>query len=179
MENSKGNRNMTDIEKREKLYALAQGMIAFYRGEPEQIQHFLKVRSFARLIGEGEGIPEDMMFLLEAVALLHDIGIKPAMEKYGRCDGHLQEEEGPEPARRMLEQLGFAEEITERVCFLIAHHHTITLDEGLDYRILLEADALVNIYENGLSKEAACNMLEMVFRTDTGRQICKTMFALG
>lgn len=118
------------------------------------------------------------MFLLETAALLHDIGIKPAREKYGRCDGHLQEQEGPAPARALLEKLGFAENIIERVCFLIAHHHTITLEEGLDYRILLEADALVNIFENGLSKSVAKEMFVRIFQTDTGRQICETMFAL-
>lgn len=161
-----------------KIFELAQEMIAYYAGDPEQVQHFLKVQGFARLIGEGEDVPERTMFLLETAALLHDIGIKPAMEKYGRCDGYLQEREGPAPAREMLEKLGFPEDVTERVCFLIACHHTYTLEEGMDYRILLEADALVNIYENGLCQDAAGEMYRRVFRTETGRRLCKTMFAL-
>ena len=47
------------------------------------------------------------MHILEAAAYVHDIGIKVAEEKYGKCTGKLQEQEGPAVAREMLEKLGF------------------------------------------------------------------------
>ena len=43
----------------------------------------------------------------------------------------------------------------ERVKYLIAHHHTYDAIDGIDYQILVEADFLVNILEDGLAKEAA------------------------
>ena len=65
----------------------------------------------------------------------------------------INEKEGPAVARGMLMRLGFAENVIERVCYLIGHHHTYTGIEGRDYQILVEADFLVNLYEDGRSEE--------------------------
>lgn len=163
---------MTAIER------LTDKMIEYYRGDPKRIQHFLKVHAFARHIGAGEGLDEKTLFILESAALVHDIGIKPAEEKYGECGGKLQEQEGPAPARKMLHELGYGEEEITRICYLVSRHHTYNGVEGEDYRILLEADFLVNLYEDGLSAEAAKTALEKIFRTKTGTRICKEMFGL-
>lgn len=160
------------------IYELTHRMIEYYKGDPERIQHFIKVHRFASLIGNGESLDDEMMFLIEAAAIVHDIGIKPAEEKYGCCDGNLQEQEGPAPAREMLTELGFEPENIERICYLIAHHHTYTNVDGIDYRILLEADFLVNLYEGHSPREAIESALENIFRTDTGIKICKTMFQM-
>lgn len=158
------------------LHHLTQKMIVHDNGDPKRIQHFIKVHSFAKLIGEGEHLDERTQFILEAAALVHDIGIRPAEEKYGCCNGRLQEQEGPAPARKMLEQLGVDEEGIERICYLIAHHHTYHSVDGMDYRILLEADFLVNLYEDDSPMEAVEHALANIFRTKTGTDICKTMF---
>lgn len=76
-----------------------QKMIAFDKGDARRIQHFLKVCAFASLIGAMERLPAREQEILETAAILHDIGIHPAMEKYGRQNGKLQEQEGPAPAR--------------------------------------------------------------------------------
>lgn len=162
----------------DKIYDLTQSMIAFDKGDPKRIQHFLKVHSFSKLIGEGENLDEKTLFILETAALTHDIGIKPAEEKYGSCSGKLQEQEGPAPAREMLTALNFDEDVIDRVCFLIAHHHTYNQVDGVDYRILLEADALVNLFEDGLSAAAVEAALKNIFRTKTGINLCKTIFAV-
>ena len=60
-------------------------MIAYYDGDPKRIQHFTKVHSYARLIGIGEELDDASLFILEAAAYTHDIGIRVAEEKYGRC----------------------------------------------------------------------------------------------
>lgn len=155
---------------------LTREMFAFYEGAPEHIQHFIKVHSFAKLIGESEGLDGHTLFILEAAALVHDIGIKPAMEKYRQCSGNLQEKEGPAPARKMLTTLGFESDVIDRVCYLVAHHHTYTQVDGIDYRILLEADFLVNLQEGHQSHEAVEHALQTIFRTETGSDICKVMF---
>lgn len=61
---------------------------------------------------------------------------------------------------------------------MIAHHHTYHNIDGLDYQILVEADFLVNLFEDNLSKEAALNAYQNIFKTETGKRICKEMFAL-
>ncbi len=163
----------------EKLLELTNEMMKYEAGCPGRIQHFLKVHRFAQLIGIQERLDEATQFTLEAAALVHDIGIRPAEEKYGSHAGHLQEQEGPAPARRMLTALGFDEAVIDRVCYLVAHHHTCTNVDGLDYRILLEADFLVNLYEDGVSESAVRSALERVFRTETGAWICKNMFGIS
>ena len=96
------------------IHELMLKMIGFDAGDPKRIQHFIKVHSLARTIGTGEGADDDTLFTLEAAAIVHDIGIHPAEEKHaGRCDGKLQELEGPAPARAMLEGLGFPPSVTD------------------------------------------------------------------
>lgn len=161
-----------------KLDALYFEMINYYKGQPNRIQHFIKVHSFARLIGTGENIDEKTLYTLEAAAYVHDIGIKPAEEKYGSCAGPLQEKEGVGPAEKLLTELGFEKSIIDRVCWLVAHHHTYDNVEGMDYRILLEADFLVNLFEDDESISAVDAAYNKIFRTETGRRLCRLMFGL-
>lgn len=153
-------------------------MIRYYEGDPKRIQHFTKVYEYARLIGLNEGLDAETQYILEAAALVHDIGIKPGEEKYGRCDGKIQEELGPEEAKKMLDRLEFSSSQIERICYLVGHHHTYSHVDGLDYRILIEADFLVNLYEDHSPQKAISIALERIFKTKTGREICKTMFGL-
>ncbi|MDO5338240.1 MAG: HD domain-containing protein [Eubacteriales bacterium] len=158
------------------LNNLFMAMIDYYAGDAKRIQHFVKVHSFAKLIGEMEHVEEKTMRILEAAAYVHDIGIKPAERKYGSCNGKLQEQEGPAAAKEMLERLHFDAELTERVCYLVGHHHTYKNIDSIDYQILVEADFLVNLYEDNLSRDTAASVYEKIFRTENGKRICKAMF---
>ena len=68
-------------------------MIELYSGDAKRIQHFCKVHSYAKLIAETENVDEKCLFIIEAAALTHDIGIHLCEEKYGNCNGKLQEKE--------------------------------------------------------------------------------------
>ena len=151
-------------------------MIQYYRNDPKRIQHFTKVHSYAKLIGEREQLSPEELYILEAAAYTHDIGIKPAEEKYGSSEGKLQEQEGPAVARGMLMRLGFAENVIERVCYLIGHHHTYDNIEGLDYQILVEADFLVNLYEDDINRHGIEQAYQQIFRTQTGKEIFNQMY---
>ena len=69
-------------------------MIKFGSGDPKRIQHFVKVASFARTIGEVEVLPASVFFMLITAPVVHDIGIHPALKKYGSYPGKSQEQEG-------------------------------------------------------------------------------------
>lgn len=166
----------SDSYSKQQLDDLFMDMIAYYDGDPKRIQHFTKVHSYARLIGIGEELDDASLFILEAVAYTHDIGIRVAEEKYGRCDGKLQEQEGPIIAQKMLSQLGFENYIVERICFLIGHHHTYDNIDGLDYQILVEADFLVNLYEDDEGNRAIDKAYKRIFKTETGKKIFRLMF---
>ena len=166
----------SDSYSKQQLDDLFMDMIAYYDGDPKRIQHFTKVHSYARLIGIGEELDDASLFILEAAAYTHDIGIRVAEEKYGRCDGKLQEQEGPIIAQKMLSQLGFENCIVERICFLIGHHHTYDNIDGLDYQILVEADFLVNLYEDDAGNRAIDKAYKRIFKTETGKKIFRLMF---
>ena len=53
-----------------------------------------------------------------------------------------------------------------------------TLMTGLDYQILVEADFLVNLYEDGVTKEAVMHAYNKIFRTEHGKRICAEMFGI-
>lgn len=155
---------------------LISQMMEYEKGCPQRIQHFLKVASFAEQIGRIEGIDENTYSILQTAALVHDIGIRPSLEKYGSDAGNYQQIEGPPVARPMLEGLGYESALINRVCYLIAHHHTYNNIDGLDYQILIEADFLVNIFENELSPEAARKIHKNVFKTEGGKQIFDCLY---
>lgn len=153
-------------------------MIAFDRGDAKRIQHFLKVHAYARLIAHGEKVDAKTQRVIELAALVHDIGIHPAEEKYGRCDGKLQEKEGPAPARKLLTEAGVGVGDIDRVTWLVAHHHTYVPVDGIDHQILIEADFLVNLYEDGVGEKAVRHAYDHIFRTATGRQLCRAVYGL-
>ena len=151
-------------------------MTEFNAGDPKRIQHFLKVYEFAHVIGIREGLDPETLHILEMAAILHDIGIRPSEEKYGRCDGKLQEQEGPIVAQRMLSDVGIENYLIDRICYLIGHHHTYDNIEGLDYQILVEADFLVNLYEDDVNRHGIEQAYQQIFRTQTGKEIFNQMY---
>ncbi len=158
------------------IAALSIAMIRYFKDDPRRIQHFLKVHTLARLIGQGEHLDTETQFTLEAAALVHDIGIKRAEEKYGRCDGRLQEQEGPPEAEKLLKALGLDDRITERIRYLVGHHHTYREIHGDDYRILVEADFLVNLYEDQSDAPAIRSVYQKIFVTETGKELFQMMY---
>lgn len=165
-----------DTIKTEQLF---REMIYYDAGDPHRIQHFIKVHSFAKRIARSEGLDTETLFTLETAAIVHDIGIKAAMEQLGSCTGADQERLGPPIARDMLQKLGYSEDVTDRVCYLVGHHHTYTDMDGADYQILVEADFLVNMFEGNMSSDGIAATYQKLFRTKAGREICRVMFGLA
>ena len=169
----------TRQEENKMINKLHMAMIELYHGDAKRIQHFCKVHSYAKLIAEMENVDAKTLFILETAALTHDIGIHLCEEKYGNCNGKLQEKEGPAIAAKLLADLGFSREVSERVQYLIAHHHTYNNIDGIDYQILVEADFLVNMCEDELSEEALQTAYRNIFRTETGKKICREMYDIA
>lgn len=155
---------------------LMAAMIEYDKGDAMRIHHFLKVYEFARTIGRLEGLDERTQYILESAAIVHDIGIHISEEKYGSSAGHYQEIEGPAEARKLLQPLGYDEEAIQRIEYLVGHHHTYTNMDGQDYQILVEADFLVNLYEDNVTKDAMRSAYERIFRTETGKRFCRLLY---
>jgi len=125
-----------------------------------------------------EGLDLKTQEILETAAIVHDIGIRVSLEKFGDCVGKHQEMEGPALAEEMLTRLGYEKDVVERVSWLVGHHHTYSNVEELDHRILLEADFLVNSYESNESIEAIHAFMRNVFRTPSGIRLLKLQYGL-
>lgn len=161
----------------QKHIQLIDSMITYNAGDAKRVQHLIKVYQFASLIGALEKLDADTLFVLETAAIVHDIGIRLSEQKYGACDGKHQELEGPPEARKLLTSLGgYTPEQIERVCWLVGHHHTYKDIEGADYQILVEADFLVNIYEDSFSGQMIENVRQHIFKTATGLRLLDTMY---
>ncbi len=151
-------------------------MILYFRDDAKRINHALKVHGFAQAICESEDVSGNEREIVELTALLHDIGIREAERKYNSSAWNYQETEGPPVAREILEKNGITDKITERVCFIIAHHHRFDKIDGIDFQILVEADLLVNIFEDESGRERAESVKNRVFRTPAGRKLLDSMY---
>ena len=156
--------------------ATTQKMIAFYRGNIHDIDHFLKVWAMAKTIGELEVLDKHAQEVLELAAVVHDIACPLCREKYGDTNGKHQELESPPLVEAFFKGLPVERPDVERVSWLVAHHHTYANIDGPDHQILLEADFLVNAGESGYTPSAIRNFRERVFRTAAGKELLDSMY---
>lgn len=153
-------------------------MIRINGSDTRRINHALKVLGFARCIADGEQLSGEALQTVELAAVLHDIAIRHCEENYGACGGKLQEREGPAIARPILTRCGASPAVAERVEYIIAHHHTYTDVNGLDYQIIIEADFLVNRDEGDFTHEAFVNFCGRYFKTAAGKYLARRMFGV-
>ncbi len=154
----------------------AEKMIKFYKGNQEDINHFLKVWSFARIIGESENLDEKTLHTLELTAIVHDISCPLCREKYGNTDGRHQEKESEALVKAFFEGTDIEGETLSHISWLVCHHHTYTNINSIDYRILLEADYLVNAGENKHERARIISFRDNVFRTKMGIRLLEDIY---
>jgi len=145
-------------------------------GGRHDIAHFLKVYAYASAIGKLEGLDAKTQEILELTAIVHDISCPFCRGKYGHCNGKYQEMESEGLLRPFLAEFDLADDVRERIIFLVCHHHTYDGVDGMDWQILLEADYLVNADEGKAEIEAIRSFDEKVFRTESGRRMLHDLY---
>lgn len=108
--------------------------------------------------------------------MVHDIACPLCREKYGNTNGSNQERESSPLVEAFFEDLPVSPADLERISWLVAHHHTYTNVEGLDYQILLEADFLVNAGESGYSRSVIEKFRQRVLRTKSGTRLLDSIY---
>lgn len=151
-------------------------MIEYFGADVRRINHALKVYGYAKSMGELEKLSREEQEILEISAILHDIGIKEAERKYSSAAGMYQEIEGPPVAREILSKYTISEENKDRVCHLIGNHHSYSKIDGIDFQILVEADFLVNIFEDDIQREQVEIIEQKYFKTKSGRKFIESMY---
>jgi len=146
-----------------------------FGADERRIAHALNVLEHAEdLLDSEDGSP----LVVRAAAILHDIGIREAERKHGSAAGRYQEAEGPPIAREIMERMGLDEADIEHVCRIISNHHSDRDIDTPEFRILWDADWLVNIPgafpldDKGKLKA----VIDKVFKTGTGRERAYELF---
>jgi HD superfamily phosphodiesterase len=157
---------------------LARALADTFGNDERRIAHAHRVLEYARMIREREGGDERIVV---AAALLHDVGIKVAEELHGSSAGPHQERYGPPLAREIMEHLGMASDEIDHVCDIIADHHSGKRMDTPEFRILWDADWLVNIPDefDCADTEKIARIIERVFRTDAGRETARRLYLAG
>lgn len=151
-------------------------MIEYFDGDVRRINHAIKVHSFAKIIGELEKISKEKLRILEVAAILHDIGIKESERKYSSSAAKYQELEGPPVACDILKSFELSKDFMDRVSYLIGNHHTHSKIDDIDFQILIEADFIVNIFEDSITKEQIKVIKQKYLKTNTGRTFVESMY---
>lgn len=154
---------------------LLKEMETYFKGDKKRILHARQVTEFAEKILSGEKGDYEIVL---AAAILHDIGIPEAERKYGSSAGRYQEIEGPPIARNILEKAGFVSEKIAEVCEIISHHHTRGKVNTLNFKIIYEADWLVNLPEEGdlKDKKKLGGIIAKIFLTETGKKLAHKIY---
>lgn len=161
-----------------KAALLMKALEDYFGNDQKRINHAKKVMHFAEeLLKKERG---DWHIVIPA-SILHDVGIKAAEEKYGSAAGRHQEKEGPEIARKMLNKMGFKKEYADEICAIIAHHHTPGAIDTLNFKVLYDADRMVNLKEEVSinDKEMLQRAIEKSFLTESGKELAKKVYLNG
>jgi len=84
--------------------------------------------------------------------------------------------EGPPVALQLLAEFTLDKTILDRICFLIANHHSYHKINGTDFQILVESDFLVNIVEDEMQSHSIESIRRKYFKTATGISMINSMF---
>ncbi|MBO3802013.1 MAG: HD domain-containing protein [Thermoproteota archaeon] len=147
----------------------------FFGNDQRRINHSLKVLNYAMHIMDKENIRNESTRKVVIIsAILHDVGIKIAEEKYNSSEGKYQEIEGPIIARAIMEENKEDPSIIDRVCYIVGHHHTMEAINGIDFQIIWEADFISNLEEGNITFKSKKDLEEAInknLKTETSKKI--------
>lgn len=147
----------------------------YFGADTKRINHAKKVLDFSEELLRKVG--GDWHIVVPA-AILHDVGIKIAEEKYGSNAGHLQEKEGPAVARKILLSLGINKTDIDEICEIIAHHHTPGKINSNNFKLLHDSDWLVNLKDEVdlKDKDKVKNIIDKVFFTAQAQEMARNIY---
>ena len=147
---------------------LTAAMKAEFGTDRKRIAHALRVLDQAEDLLRLEGGDPKVVI---AAALLHDIGIQAAERQHGSAAPCFQEQEGPPIAKRILRELGVEGQIADHVCRIVGSHHSGGLVDTPEFRIVWDADWIVNISEEPAAYDQAriAELVATVFKTAAGK----------
>lgn len=140
---------------------VALRMKQYHRGDMDKVQHFVRVYTLAKSIGELEKLSDDEQLDLELAAVVHNVEGDKVAE-----------------AKNLLRDCGISDEIAMRVCHMVLNAENYEHISTLDHQILAEAKLIVDFKEQGTPEKEIIRKAEDVFITNTGKLFLKRAFHL-
>ncbi len=158
---------------------VAVEMKRYFGTDFKRIGHAMKVARYAEKIIQAE---KGSIAVVLISAYLHDIGIREAEKRYNSSAARYQEELGPPIAREILEKFEADPKLIDEVCDIVGHHHSPRPEETNNFKILSDADLLVNLEdahkEKPFEQEKLNELINERFFTETGKRIARSVFQL-
>ena len=136
-------------------------MKQFHDGDPEKVQHFVRVYTLAKSIGELEKLSDEEQYVLELAAVVHDV------------DG-----DRIPIVRDILRECGVSEASAMRVCHMVENTENYEHIGTLDHQILIEAKMIVDFKEQNTPINDIVRKAEDIFITNTGKLFLKRAFRI-
>ena len=133
-----------------------------HRGDMDKIQHFVRVYTLAKSIGELEQLNDEEQFSLELAAVVHN------------AEGdHLVP-----VVRDILLDCDVAEDIAMKVCHMVDNIDNYDHISTLEHQILIEAKLIVDFKEQNTPEKEIIRKAEDIFLTNTGKLFLQRAFHL-
>ena len=154
---------ISDLSKKQlemEVNRVALKMKNHYHGDEIEIQHFVRVYTLAKTIGELERLPEEEQENLELAAVVHNIS----------------GEERIPAVRDILNECGVEPDTAMRVCHIVENMDNYEHIASLDHQIFIEARMIVEFKEHNTPAEEIVAFAEKRFITNYGRMFLKRAF---
>ena len=140
---------------------VALHMKQYHHGDLDKVQHFVRVYTLAKSIGEIEKLSDEEQLDLELAAVVHNVEGDKITE-----------------AKNLLRDCGISDTIAMHVCHMIRNVENYDHIGTLDHQILIEAKLIVDFKENGTPEKEIIRKAEDIFITNTGKLFLKRAFHL-
>ena len=140
---------------------VALRMKQYYHGDTDKVQHFVRVYTLAKSIGELEHLSDEEQFDLELAAVVHNI-----------------EGDRIPVVRDILRECEITEVTAMKVCHMVENTENYEHIGTLDHQILIEAKLIVDFKEQNTPEKEIIRKAEDIFLTNTGKLFLKRAFHL-
>lgn len=150
---------------------LLETALLYEQGHIRRTEHILKVYTLSKLLGEKENLTKDDQIVLHAAAILHDIAIGYCKKHYnGDASQENQQKAAPHLVAQFLTAANYQPCYFLQITDLVLHHHDYKSPRNSLMQILIEADIIINCYENQTSGEKL-EYYQSLFCSDLGKQL--------
>lgn len=155
--------NINDLSKRKlemEVNRVALRMKNYHHGDADKVQHFVRVYTLAKTIGELEKLNEDELEYLELAAVVHNVS----------------DDDPVTAVKDILRSCGVEDEVNMHVCHIVGNMENYDHISSLDHQIFIEARMIVEFKEQGTPSDEIVRFAEKRFITNYGRMFLKRAF---